>query len=239
MIRVTERKTIQDIERIPEPQELYQQLINGVGYPYKNNMDFYLARDRALVSILYLGALRISEALPLTLQQFKYESNRIRIESILLAKRKPGKVKYREAWLPLKGPRAAFTELITNYIEALKKEDPNADRLFPWSLKKVQYPIRGPKGLYQNKKGEKVQRYSVRLVGTNRAWQVVKALLIDPNAEPEKKGWITAHWLRQFGDDYLYDSWDHDLMAVSDYTKQDARTLQLYLRKRYQKYRSA
>jgi hypothetical protein len=46
-------------------------------------------------------------------------------------------------------------------------------------------------------------------------------------------------FLRQYGDDFLYDSWDHDLMAVSDYTKQDARTFQLYLRKRYQKYKPA
>lgn len=212
------RKTLSDIDKVPSPQELYDQVMHGKGWPYKNNIDFYLARDRAFVSLLYLCACRISEAMQLKLSQLKYEKKRIVIESMLLAKRKPGKAKYREAWLPLEGERAMFTEIITEYIDMLKEEEPNTERLFPWSLKKVEYSI-----FY---KGKLLR--SVRFSGTNRAWRVVKCLL------PE----ATAHWLRQYGDDYLYDSWDHDIMAVSDYTKQDARTLQLYLRKRYQKYRS-
>jgi len=227
------RKTLNDIEKTPSPRELYEQLMAGHGWPYKTNIEFYLCRDRALVSLLYLCACRISEAIGLRLNQFKKEPTRIVIESMLLAKRKAGKVKYREAWLPLQGERAMFTNLILTYIDKLILENQQGTetleetekrlikskaRLFPWSLKKVEYPI--------EYKGKQIR--SVRLVGTNRAWKVVKALL--PKA--------TAHWLRQYGDDYLYDAWDHDIMAVSDYTKQDARTLQLYLRKRYQKYRS-
>jgi integrase len=214
----TTRKTLNDIDKTPSPQELYEQVMQGKGWPYKTNMEFYLKRDRAFVSLLYLCACRISEAMQLKVSQFKPEKNRIVIESMLLAKRKPGKVKYREAWLPLNGERAPFTQLIFDYLEALKIENPNAQRLFPWSLKRVEYQI-----FYKSK-----LLRSVRFSGTNRAWNVVKALL------PE----ATAHWLRQYGDDYLYDQWDHDIMAVSDYTKQDARTLQLYLRKRYQKYKS-
>jgi len=220
------RRTLNEIEKVPSPKELYQQLIQSKGWNYKTNMEFYLKRDRAIVSIIYLAASRISEAIPLRLSQFKTEKKRIVIEGMLLAKRKPGKVKYREAWLPLKGSRAVFTDLVIEYLEALKKEDAQADRLFPWSLRKVSYPIKN--SFYTTRKGVKMQRYSIRLVGTNRAWNVIKALL------PE----ATAHWLRQYGDDYLYDAWDHDIMAVSDYTKQDARTLQVYLRKRYQKYKS-
>lgn len=212
------RKTLNDIDKVPTPKELYEELIKSPGWPYKTNKDFYLARDRAFVALLYLCACRVSEAMQLRVSQFKKQKGRIVIESMLLAKRKQGKVKYREAWLPLTGERAPFTKLVTNYLEELELEELEPDRLFPWSLNKVHYQI-----FYKGRLLE-----SVRFSGTNRAWNVVKALL------PE----ATAHWLRQYGDDYLYDSWDHDIMAVSDYTKQDARTLQLYLRKRYQKYKS-
>lgn len=62
--------------------------------------------------------------------------------------------------------------------------------------------------------------------GAARAWQIVTAYL------PES----TNHWLRAYCETYLYDKWDHDLLAVSDYVKVDARTLQLYIRKRHEKY---
>jgi hypothetical protein len=39
-----------------------------------------------------------------------------------------------------------------------------------------------------------------------------------------------------FGEDYLYDQYDHDLLAVADAVKVDARTLQLYIRHRDKKY---
>lgn len=59
-----------------------------------------------------------------------------------------------------------------------------------------------------------------------RAWQIITALL------PE----YTCHWLRAFCEDYLYGAWGNDLLAVADYVKVDARTLQEYIRRRYQKY---
>jgi integrase len=65
-----------------------------------------------------------------------------------------------------------------------------------------------------------------QIIGCKRAWQIVNALL------PE----FTEHWLRAFGEDYCYDKWDHDILAVSDYVKVDPRTLQEYLRKRHAKY---
>jgi hypothetical protein len=64
------------------------------------------------------------------------------------------------------------------------------------------------------------------MVGTKRAYQIVKALL--PN--------YTQHWLRAFGYSYDYDHMEHDLIAVSDKTKADPSSLQLYLRRRYEKY---
>lgn len=61
---------------------------------------------------------------------------------------------------------------------------------------------------------------------TARAWQILTALF------PE----ATCHWLRAWCEDYLYTKWGNDLLAVADYVKVDPRTLQEYIRRRYQKY---
>jgi integrase len=59
-----------------------------------------------------------------------------------------------------------------------------------------------------------------------RAWQIVGCLLGVP-----------CHWLRAYCENYLYDNWGKDILAVSDYVKVDPRTLQLYIRRSYQKYK--
>jgi hypothetical protein len=60
---------------------------------------------------------------------------------------------------------------------------------------------------------------------TQRGWQVVTSLV-----------GIPCHWLRAYCEDYLYEHWGKDILAVSDYIKVDARTLQAYIRKRYLRY---
>lgn len=62
--------------------------------------------------------------------------------------------------------------------------------------------------------------------GESRAWQIITALTGEP-----------CHWLRAYGENYLYDHWDHDILAVADYIKVDARTLGHYIRRSYEKYR--
>jgi len=62
--------------------------------------------------------------------------------------------------------------------------------------------------------------------GRIRAWQIVSCLLGVP-----------CHWLRAYCENYLYDNWGKDILAVSDYIKVDPRTLQLYIRRSYQKYK--
>lgn len=84
-------------------------------------------------------------------------------------------------------------------------------------------------GTYTLKNGTTKPLKSYQTVGTKRAWQIVNALLPD----------YAAHWLKAFGEDYLYDVRDHDLLAVADEVKVDARTLQQYLRKRHEKYPAA
>jgi len=59
--------------------------------------------------------------------------------------------------------------------------------------------------------------------GAKRAWQIVT------HSAPQ---W-TCHWLRGFCEDYLYDGWGFDLLAVADYISVNLQTLQQYVRHRY------
>jgi len=216
------RRTLTEIQYYPRPYEIYKDLMMSPGWKYKTKPEEFLRRDRALAAILYVGELRVSEAIRLKKNQFENREDHIFVKAIRLSKRKPGKVAYREARLPLTGERAKFTELILDYLNTLDDDQ----RLFPWSLKERVYVL---KRKYTTKDGQVKNYRSVQLVGTKRAWQIVNALL--PN-------W-TQHWLRAFGEDFLYDKFDHDILAVADEVKVDARTLQLYLRKRHEKYKPA
>ena len=152
-----------------------------------------------LVCILYLCALRISEALRLKKSQFRVEEEkqRVRVIGILLSKRKEySRVKFREAWLPLPSgsmetPRQKMTKMVTDYLNRLGEDE----RLFPF--------------------------------GRSRAWQIVHSM--------SKEFW--PHLFRALGENFLYDAWDHDMLAVSDYVKVNPRTLEKYIRRSYEKYR--
>lgn len=221
-VKNTSRKVLAEIPSYPEPKELYTMLMKSKGWDYKTNMDNYLMRDRALASVLYVAELRISEALRLVKKQFKRKEDHIFVEAIQLSKRKKGKIAYRDARLPLKGERAVFTQLILNYLDTLNDED----RLFPWSLEVREFDTGHT---YTTRKGQVKPIISFQMIGEHRAWQIVNALL------PK----ITEHWLRAFGDSYLYDHMDHDILAVSDEVKVDPRTLQQYIRGRSRKYKPA
>ena len=215
------RKTLAQIQYYPTPDELYHQITTGKGWPYKDNQDFYRARDQALASILYLGDFRISEVLPLTKEvNFKPEKNYLLCYAVKVGKRKAGKIMYRDAKLPLEGQRAKLTGLIQKYLDLLGSKD----RLFPWSLKERTFISKTE--TYKTRDGTVKQRKSVQLVGTHRAWQIIHALL--PHA--------TQHWLRAYGYNYDYDHMQHDVLAVSDKTKADPRSIQPYIRRRYEQY---
>lgn len=213
------RKTLGQIKHNPEPKELYKQLTESTGWHYKTNQQSFLKRDRALASLLYLGDLRAIEALPLTKANFEEKTQYIWVKDIIVGKKRNGKISYREAKLPLEGERKVFTDLIIEYLELLEP----GQRLFPWSLEQKRVAL---KANYFLKDGTEKIRYSQTLVGTKRAWQIINALL--PN--------YTQHWLRAFGYNFDYDNMDHDIMAVSDKTRADPRSLQPYLRRRYEKY---
>jgi integrase len=121
------RRVLADIPRYPTPAQVFEQIEQGEGWPYRTQdaekLAWYRLRDRALVCLLYLAALRISEALRLTKSQFQLNEsmNRWEIVGVKLSKVKAkGKARvhtYRqEVWLPLTGDRARFTELFVSYL---------------------------------------------------------------------------------------------------------------------------
>lgn len=216
------RKTLNDLPSSPTPKELYAALTTRPGWKYKSCLSAQLQqRDRALVALLYVAELRVSEAIRLTKDQFKQntKAHEILVENIRLSKRKKGKAAMREARLPTRGERACFTKLIIEYMDTLQDKA----RLFPWSLTERVYDTGHT---YTVKGGEVKPILSTQVMGTKRAWQIVNAYF------PE----YTEHWLRAFGEDYLYSNMNHDLMAVANEVGVDARTLQEYLKKQHKKY---
>lgn len=214
------RRTLSMIQHYPTPQEIYSKLATRTGWQYKTNIPFYLCRDRSLPALLYLGDFRISEVLPLTLENFETKLTYIWVKDVLVSKKR--KPEYREAKLPLQGPRRPLTELISDYLKMLKP----SQRLYSWSLEKKIFQLPKKHDYTVKSTGETKHRYSSQIVGTHRAWQIVNALL------PE----YTQHFMRAFGYNFDYDHMQHDVLAVSDKTKADPRSLQPYLRRRYEKY---
>ena len=62
--------------------------------------------------------------------------------------------------------------------------------------------------------------------GRTRAYQIIVAITGEP-----------CHWLRAYGETYLYEAWENDLLAVADYVKVDVQTLAKYIRRSYMKYK--
>jgi integrase len=133
------RRTLKDIKYYPTPAEIFNIIMSSEGWPYKQDREFYLKRDRALVALLYLLALRISEALRLKKSQFLFpedtgHNDRIIVRGIKLSKSrvkgKPRRDQYRqENWLPLVGPRAKLTQFVLEYLKELKDDE----LLFPFN----------------------------------------------------------------------------------------------------------
>ncbi len=224
--RQKSRLTLSDIKHYPTPAELYTEMMKSPGWPYHNNREQFILRDRSLASVMYIGDFRVGECLPMVKSDFMvYPGQYLLVDGVRVGKRHFSKRIFRNAKFPLQGERACFTEIILTYLATLKTPE---TRLFPWSLKVVRFQVGTytVKSRYIGQPDEVKPRISQHYVGTTRAWQIIKALF--PNH--------TEHWLRAFGYNYDYDAMDHDELAVSDKTKADPRSLRPYLRRRYDKY---
>jgi integrase len=120
-----------DFENYPAPGEVYTTITTAPGWPYRYDKETYQVRDRALVALLYLGALRISEALRLTKSQISGldDPTRIVIRSVLVSKKafQKGRSNLRAVWLPRTGERSRFTDLFMEWVKMVKTDE---ERLF-------------------------------------------------------------------------------------------------------------
>ncbi|MGA2682063.1 MAG: hypothetical protein ABSF44_09725 [Candidatus Bathyarchaeia archaeon] len=212
------RRTLAMIDRYPAPEEIYQTIMS-TEWPYKKDKDFYVARDRALAALLYLIAIRISEAKRLTRQQFKLSP--FRVEGIKLSKaekhsKKTGKIIIRkdlyrkEARIPLHGERGKLGQLVLAYLKMM-------DLSFI------------PQSYYAEGNDEATTKMNLRLFPftekSTRIDQIIKNML-----------GIPPHWERAYGENYLYEIWDKDLLAVASYIQVDPRTLTKYIHGTHTKY---
>jgi len=198
------------IERYPTPREIYEALIFN-HWNYKKNVAFYQKRDRAFCALTYLVALRRSETNRLTKNQFKIDPALITLEGIKLSKAERHNKQ---------------TGKVTMRKEQFRKE--------AW------IPLTGPRA----KLGELVLSYLEELEPeqplfnfsptSTRPWQIVETYT---KGLARKNRGVTPHWLRAYGENWLYDNWEKDIMAVASYVSVDARTLSLYIRKGHMKYK--
>ena len=132
------RRTLEDITEFLRPSQIYR-LVIAKTWPYKTRMDFYNARDRALMALLYLTCGRITEALSLKKSQFVMDEDPgfIIITNMIVVKRKKKQRKAppirAEVPLPKEGPLAKFTKLVVEYLNVL----PGDARLFEFKRRRA------------------------------------------------------------------------------------------------------
>jgi hypothetical protein len=133
------RRTLRFIDHYPTPEEILTKVSSlQSDWDYRGEReDFLKARDRALSALLYVGAIRISEARRLIKAQFL--DNPFRVIALKLSKaerrsKTTGKLTVRkdlyrkEIRLATEGPRGELCRFIKEYLELIP--DPET-KLFP------------------------------------------------------------------------------------------------------------
>jgi integrase len=126
-VKRTKKRKVKDVPIYPrDPDFIRKQVeeINRVEWPYKRAdvRDLLVARDKALVSLLVLIGVRISEALGLQRKWFTVEPDRISIGDIHTEKH--GNVR-EGLWLPKTGRLAPITALFEAWLNQVP-QDPEA-----------------------------------------------------------------------------------------------------------------
>ena len=221
------RRTLKFIEQYPSPEAIYKKIMEN-SWPYTRNREFLQLRDRALVALTYLLALRVSEVLRLKKSQFVFTRKVIIVQGIRLSKSRWKVCKFCRKPVRVEERRKHLLEQhgVDGDPEKYFVSKPRASQFRP----EAWLPVRGKRAPLTLL----VLKYLVKLkpedklfpITRVRAWQIITHILGEP-----------PHWLRAYGENYLYDKWKHDLLAVADYVKVDPKTLQQYIRSGYRKYR--
>lgn len=127
------RRTLKDIKDWLSASQVYD-LIKLKQWPYKNDMDRYLKRDLALMSIDFVGAFRNNEPLK-TLLHSNFENTEpwLILHSGKISKRTKKEIAKYSSRITMrsdilfpkfKHPLQPFTDLVLNYLDVLSEKEP-------------------------------------------------------------------------------------------------------------------
>ena len=119
------RRTVRMAKTLFTPDEILEKLEAYKGSIYRQPTNKLIARDKALLSLIFLTAGRISEVISLEKKQFKFnrEDGFIIIENMKLVKqkkthKKAGRSPFRcEVAIPLSGTLKPFTDIFLKYYK--------------------------------------------------------------------------------------------------------------------------
>jgi hypothetical protein len=132
------RRTNKSIDKWLSAAEVFE-LITKKTWPYKTNMDFYFARDKAMMSIDFVGAFRNNEVLK-TLKKSNFEDTaawlilkggKISKRSKKVLDKYGARISMRDniSFPKFRHPLQPFTDLVLDYLELLQQDS----ILFPFS----------------------------------------------------------------------------------------------------------
>jgi len=121
-LKKVKKRSVHDVPLFLD-ERLFEELrilVYRKGWDYKTDKEVYQLRDRALISILILTGLRISEALMLKRLQFRIYDNRIILVNVKTVK--SGLIR-RKITLPKEGKLAEFTGIVERWLRMVPKEE--------------------------------------------------------------------------------------------------------------------
>jgi integrase len=202
------RRVLAKIERYPGPKEIYESIISHK-YPYQTNTETSKAKAILLEARdNALAALLFIGAIRIS------EIERITKQQFSDLEKNPFKLE------SLKLSKAEKRDRKTGKIITRKS-------LY---RKEIIIPLTGELGNlgklirtylgFLNEKDDRLFK-----IKNARVEQIIKTKLGLP-----------PHWLRAYGENYLYGLWDNDIIAVANYLSVDPRTLSLYIHRTPKKY---
>jgi len=116
------KRKVQDVPIFLDRQlfKELEQFINAPTWPYKTNREEYWLRDQALISILILTGVRVTEALNLRKLQFRIYEDHILLANV--ETKKKGLIR-KKIILPLKGNFAPFTRKFSEWLQKIPNEN--------------------------------------------------------------------------------------------------------------------
>lgn len=126
---VEARRRLADIERYLEPEQIYSMIVTARPWPYRRRVEHHQKRDRALLALLYLSGLRISEALRIKKSQFDLacDPDFVVVRDVKISKRKKKTIQREgqpmiDVPLPKTGRFSRFTDLILDYLQVADED---------------------------------------------------------------------------------------------------------------------